>query len=52
MQKIRSIGQTVQKSSSGKENETSGCCDLALDTITLTSEFDLDTVVTYLHAKN
>ena len=31
---------------------TFGCCDLALDPITLTSELDLDMVVTYLHAKN
>ena len=31
---------------------TFGCCDLALDPMTLTSELDLDMVVTYLHAKN
>ena len=31
---------------------TFGCCDLALDPMTFTSELDLDMVVTYLHAKN
>ena len=31
---------------------TFGCCDLALDPVTFTSELDLDMVVTYLHAKN
>ena len=31
---------------------TFGCCDLALGPMTLTSELDLDMVVTYLHAKN
>ena len=49
---IRSIGQAVQKLSSGKGNETFGCCDLALDTMTFISEPDLDMVVTYLHIKN
>ena len=29
-----------------------GCCDLALDPMTFTSDHDLDMVVTYLHAKN
>ena len=52
MLQIRSIGQAVQKLSSGKENETFGCCDLALDPMTFTSEVVLDMVVTYLHAKN
>ena len=52
MLKIRLIGQAVQKLSSRKENETFGCCDLALDPMTFTSELDLDMVVTYLHAKN
>ena len=52
MLNIRSIGQAVQKLSSGKENETFGCCDFALDPMTFTSELDLDMVVTYLHAKN
>ena len=52
MLKIRSIGEAVQKLSSGKENETFGCCDLALDPLTFTSEPDLDMVVTYLHAKD
>ena len=52
MLKIRSIGQAVQKLSSGKENETLGCCDFALDPMTFTSELDLDMVVTCLHAKN
>ena len=51
MLKIRSIGQAVQKLSSKKKNETFGCCDLALDSTTFTSEHDLDMVVTYLHAK-
>ena len=36
----------------GWKNETFGCCDLALDPMTFTSELDLDMVVTYLHAKN
>ena len=31
---------------------TFGCCDLALDPMTLISELDLDMAVTYLHAKN
>ena len=31
---------------------TLGCCDLALDLVTFTSEPDLDMVVTYWHAKN
>ena len=31
---------------------TFGCCDLALDPMTFTSELVLDMVVTYLHAKN
>ena len=48
---IRSISQAVQKLSSGKENETLGCCDLDLDPMTFTSELDVDMVVTYLHAK-
>ena len=34
-----------------KQNEFFGCCDLALDPMTFTSEPDLDIVVTYLHAK-
>ena len=46
-----SIGQAIQKLSSGKENETFGCCDLDLDPMILISELDLDMVVTYLHAK-
>ena len=29
-----------------------GCCDLAFDPMTFTSDHDLDMVVTYLHAKN
>ena len=52
MLKIRSISQAVQKLSSGKENETFGCCDLDLDPMTFTSELDVDMVVTYLHAKH
>ena len=52
MLKIRPIGQAVQKLSSGKENETFGYCDLAIDPMTFTSEPNLDMVVTYLHAKN
>ena len=51
MLKIRSIGDAVLKLS-GKENETFGCCDLDLDPMTFTSELDVDTVVTYVHAKN
>ena len=51
MLKIRSIGQAVQKLSSGRENETFGCCDLDLDPMTFISELDLDMVVTYLQAK-
>ena len=51
MLKIKSIGQAVQKLSSGKENETFGCCDLDLDPMTFILELDLDMVVTYLHAK-
>ena len=31
---------------------TFGCCDLALDPETFTSELDVDMVVTYLHAKH
>ena len=49
---IRSIDQTVQKLSSGKENETFCRCDIDLDPMTITSEHDLDMVVTYLHAKH
>ena len=52
MLKIRSIGEAVKKLPSGKENETFGCCDLALGPMTFTSELNLDMVVTYLHAKN
>ena len=52
MLKIRSIGEAVQKLSSGKVNEPFGCCDLALDPMTFTPELDVDMVVTYLHAKN
>ena len=52
MPKNRSIGEVVQKLSSGKENETFGCSDLALDPMTFTSELDLDMVVTYLHDTN
>ena len=52
MLKIRSISLAVQKLSSGKENQTFGCCDLHLDRMTFISELDLDMVVTYLHAKN
>ena len=54
MLKIRSMGQAVQKlwcDENGK-NETFGCCDLALDPMTFTSELDQDMVVTYLHAKH
>ena len=51
MLEIRSIDQAVQMLSSGKENETLGCCDLAIDLMTFTLELDLDMVVTYLHAK-
>ena len=35
-----------------KKYETFGCCDLALDPMTFTSEPDLDVVVTNLYAKN
>ena len=52
MLKIRSIDQAVQMLSSGKENETFGCCDLALDLMTFILELDLDRIVTYSHAKN
>ena len=52
MLNIRSIGQAVQKLSSGKENETFGCCDLELDHMTFTSELDVDMIVAYFHAKN
>ena len=53
MLKIRSIGQAVQKLSSGNKRKlTFGCCDHALDSMTFISEFDLDIVVTYVHAKN
>ena len=31
---------------------TFGCCDLALDLMTFTSELDINMLVTYLHAKN
>ena len=31
---------------------TFGCCDLLLDPVTVTSELDLDMLVTYLHDKN
>ena len=31
---------------------TFGCCDLALDPMTFTSELDLDIVVTYWHARH
>ena len=51
MLNIRSIGQAVQKLSSGYTH-TFGCCDLDLDPMTFTSEHDLDMVVTYLHAEN
>ena len=51
MPKIRLIGQTVQKLSSRKK-ETFGCCDLALDPMTFTPEFDVDMAVTYLHVKS
>ena len=51
MLKLRSIDQVVQKLSSGKENETFGCCDLNLDPMTFISELDLDMVVTYLRFK-
>ena len=48
-----SIGQAVQKLSSRKKRRlTFGCCDVALDPMTFTSELDLDMVVTYLHVKN
>ena len=49
---IMSISQAVQKSASGKENETFGCCDLDLDPKTFTSELNVDMVVTYLHDTN
>ena len=52
MLEISSIGQVVQKLSFRKENETFGCCDLALDPMTFTLELDLDMVVTYSYAKN
>ena len=54
MLKVRSIGQAVQKLSSEKKEMklTFGFWDLALDSMTFTSELDLDMVVTYLHAKN
>ena len=51
MLKIRSIGQVVPTLTSGNENETFGCCDLALDPMTFTSELNLDMVVTYLYYK-
>ena len=52
MLKIRPTGQAVQKLwLVGKKYETFGCCDLALDPMTFTSELDLDIVVTYLLAK-
>ena len=35
-----------------KKNKTFGCCDLAVDPRTFTSELDLVMVVTYLLAKN
>ena len=31
---------------------TFGCCDLAVDPMTFTSELDLDMVVIYLHTIN
>ena len=53
MLKIRSVDRAVQKLwLVGKKYETFGCCDLAFDPMTFTSELDLDMVVTYLHAKN
>ena len=53
MLKIRSIGQVVQKLSSGKTRKlTFGCCELALDPMIFTPKLDLDKVVTYLYAKN
>ena len=52
MLKIRSIAQTVQKLSSGKEKETFGCYDFGLDPMIFTSELDVDMVVTYMHTKN
>ena len=53
MLKIRSIGQVVQKLSFFKiMTLTFGCCDLALDSRTFTSELDIDVVVTYYHARN
>ena len=48
MLKIKSIGQAVQKLSSGY---TQTDTQTALDLVTFTSEHDLDMVVTYLHAK-
>ena len=51
MLKIRSIGQAVQKLSSGKMKLSFGCCDLALDPATFTSELYLDMAVAYVHAK-
>ena len=53
MLKIRSIGEAVQMSLAYPEMKlTFGCCDLALDPMTFTSELDLDVVVTYWLAKN
>ena len=52
MLEIRSIGEAVPKLSSRNENETFGCCDLAFDPMTFTSELDLDMVGFYLHDKN
>ena len=51
MQTIRSVGQKIQKLSSRKKKKIFGCCDLALDPMTFTSELDLDMVVTYLYGK-
>ena len=48
-----SVGQAVQKLSSGKKRKlTFGCCDLAPDPMAFTSELNQDIIVTYLHAKN
>ena len=42
MLKIRSIGQAVQKLWLVGKKETFGCCDLALNPMTFTSELDLE----------
>ena len=52
MLKIRSIGQVVQKLSSRKVKITFGCCDLALDPMTFTSQLDIGMVVANLHTRN